>query len=77
MKVTLESTDKIVNLVVDGKSVPARVWEGATERGIRCHAFVTRICVHEDEDASQFEAELREQRKPSPAIEAIPLRLII
>jgi len=77
MKVTLESTTKIVTLVVDGKSVPARIWEDVTERGIRCHAYVTRIAVHQDDDASQFEAELKEQRQPSAAIEAIPLRLVV
>jgi len=77
MKVTLENTTKIVTLTINGQSVPARVWEGVTERGIRCHAYVTRIAVHEDDDASQFEEELKEQRRPSAAIEAIPLRLIV
>lgn len=77
MKVTLESTTKIVTLQIGGVSVPARVWEGITERGIKCHAYITRIAVHEDDDNSQFEEELKEQAKPSAAIEAIPLRLII
>lgn len=41
MKITLESTSKIVEL----NGVPARVWEGKSESGIPCHAFITRIAV--------------------------------
>ena len=79
MIVTLESTTKIVELVVNGKTVPARVWEGRTGSGIPCHAYITRIAVGREHpgDAAEFEAELLEQRAPSPAIEAIPLRLIL
>lgn len=77
MIVTLESTTKIVRLVVDGREVPARVWEGTTSSGIPCHAYITRIAVAPDQDAAEFERELLEQRRPTPAIEAIPLRLII
>jgi len=77
MKVTLESTTKIVELNVNGQTVPARVWEGRTAHGIRCHAYITRIAVHEDDDATEFDRELLEQRKPSAVIEAIPYRLIV
>jgi hypothetical protein len=77
MKVVLESTTKIVELVTPQGNVPARIWEGKTERGIACHAYVTRIAVHENDDASQFEAELEEHRKPTAPIEAIPLRLVL
>ena len=73
MKVTLESTTKIVHL----NGVPARVWEGHTESGIPCHAYLTRIAVAKDQDASQFERELLEQRAPSPEIQAIPARMVI
>jgi hypothetical protein len=79
MKLTIESTDQIVT-VVDEKtrhSIPARVWEGKTESGIRCFLYVTRIMVHEDDDNSQFERELQEHRKPSFEFGAIPLRMII
>ncbi len=38
MIVTLESTDKIVTLVINGAEVPARIWEGRTASGIECHA---------------------------------------
>lgn len=75
MKITIENTSKIVNL--DG--VPARVWEGKTDSGIPVICFITRIAVPEGEDVdhSEFRRELSEQRAPSAAVEAIPLRLII
>lgn len=77
MKVTLESTTKIVELVINGVAVPARVWEGATDNGILCHAFITRIAVKNDDDSAEFERDLHEQRAPSPEIQAIPLRMIL
>ncbi len=77
MKVELESTDKIVTLVVNGREVPARVWEGTTAKGIRCHAFITRIAVANGDDAGEFEADLKEQRAPSLEVAAIPLRFIL
>jgi hypothetical protein len=73
MKITIENTTKIVTI----DDVPARIWEGHTESGIPVHCYVSRIAVHKDEDASQFEAELKEMRVPSVAIESIPLRLIL
>ena len=76
MKITIESTSKIIHL--DG--LPARVWEGETESGIRIHCFVTRVAVKEgqpSETYKQFEEELKEQRKPSPEVQAIPLRFIL
>jgi len=76
MKVTMESTSKIVQL----NGVPARIWEGRTETGIPCHAYVTRIAVAEGlqpEQYRDFEFELNETRKPSAEIEAIPLRMIL
>lgn len=78
MKITLESTDKIVDLVTATGTVPARVWEGHTSSGIACHAYVTRIAVDKHDDASQFERELLETRPPSPDLAAvIPLRLVL
>lgn len=73
MKVQLQSTEKIVHL----NGLPARVWEGITEGGVKCHAFITRIAVHKDDDASEFEKELQEHAAPSSEIQSIPLRMII
>ena len=73
MKVTLENTSKIVEL----NGIPTRIWEGTTDSGIKLHAFIARIGVDKADDTSQFERELKECRTPSPAIESIPLRLIL
>lgn len=72
MKVTLESTTKLVTL----NGVPARVWAGVTEAGIPCHAFVTRIAVSRDDDISQFERELAEQWAPSTDVSWYPARMV-
>ena len=48
MKLMIESTDKIVTLVINGgRQVPARVWEGVSEHEVKCHVFVTRVSVKE------------------------------
>lgn len=74
MKITLESTTKIIHI----NGVPARIWEGQTESGIPVHAFVTRIGVNEQENnTEEFRRELEECKKPSPEVEAIPLRMLI
>lgn len=79
MKLIIESTTKVVTLVVDGASVPARVWEGHTDSGIPVHCFIARVAVANNQglDHSQFEKELAEQRTPSTEIQAIPLRFIL
>lgn len=74
MKIIIESTSKIVHL----NGVPARVWEGQSESGVKIHCFITRVAIDKDEPRSeQFEKELQEQKTPSPEIQAIPSRLII
>jgi len=76
MKLTLESTTQIVHV----NGVAARVWEGQTESGIACHAFITRVAVKNDLDSSQFDRELQECRPPSAEIAAaygIDPRLIL
>lgn len=77
MKVTLETTDKVVLLELNGQTVPARIWEGHTANGIACHAYITRIAVHDQLDAAEFERDLKEERRPTPAVAAIPMRLIL
>lgn len=73
MKLTIENTPKIVDL--DG--TPARVWEGHTESGIAVLCLITRVAIRNDSDQVQFERELSEQKAPSPAVEAIPCRMIL
>lgn len=93
MKITIESTSKIVHL----NGIPARVWEGQTESGVLIHCYVTRVAVSTGNapsvfaeivqalldarvgvhDLCEFERELQEQRPPSPEIEALPSRMIL
>jgi hypothetical protein len=84
MKITIESTAKIVDLTIGGHIVPARIWQGETESGIPVHCFVTRIAPeisttdpHIDELTADFERELRRCADPRVTVDAIPLRLII
>jgi hypothetical protein len=80
MKITLESTTKIVEIVDLEHTTPvqARIWEGQTESGISVVALIPRIAVKNGQDVSQFEAELKEQRAPSAdSILAFPLRMIL
>lgn len=74
MKIILESTTQTTEV----NGVPARIWEGHTESGIPCHAFITRVAVHEDEDQEQFKTELQEHRTPNnPDITIWPNRMIL
>lgn len=78
MRVTLESTSKVIH--IDG--VPARVWEGITDGGVSCFAFITRIAPSMPDPPRdlcvEFERDLRECKPPSPDIDgAIPARLIL
>jgi hypothetical protein len=78
MKVQLESTDKTVELKTPTGVVPARIWEGTTENGIACHAFVTRIAVSKDLDASEFERGLQKHRPLSRELEGVyDLRMVL
>jgi hypothetical protein len=71
MKVTIESTTQIVML--DG--APTRVWEGATESGIRVNCFIKRVQAQfaNAAEGAQFECELEETRPPSAKVDAIPI----
>jgi len=78
MRVTLDNTDKIVELqLAPNTFVLARVWEGHTENGIPCHAYIVRIAVDKQADASEFARDLEEMRPATPAIAALPARLVI
>ena len=79
MKIVLESTTKVVELVgtPGDAGVPARIWEGHTEAGVPVYCYVTRIAVRASEDQDAFERELRECRPPSPDVAAIPFRMVL
>lgn len=76
MTITITNTSKVVDL----NGTPARIWEGQTESGTPVMCFVTRIAPTiptDDPRQAEFFRELTETRAPSPAVEAIPLRLIL
>ena len=76
MKITIESTDKMVEL----NGVQTRVWEGRTDAGVPMHCYIARVAVAEGlrpEDYQQFERELRETRKPTAEVAAIPARMTL
>jgi hypothetical protein len=73
MKMTIESTTKIVQ----ANGIDCRVWEGTTEHGVKIICLIPRIAVQKGQDVSQFEAELTEQRAPTVAAEAFPLKMIL
>lgn len=86
MKITIESTTKIVTLEdrFSRASMQARVWQGQTESGIPVQVFVTRLAPEIDQDnpdieklTAEFEHDLLRQDAPRETIEAIPLRMII
>lgn len=82
MKITLESTSKLVTFEVDRGQVPARIWEGVTEDGTPVHAYITRICPSIPEPlpeaiAAEFARALAEQKPPSAVVRAIPMRMIL
>lgn len=84
MKITIESTTKIVSMRIDGAEVPARVWQGETESGIPVQCFVTRIAPEIpktdpriDALTAEFERDLKRCADPRPSVAAIPLRFFI
>jgi hypothetical protein len=79
MKMTIESTTQIVLVSAKEPDQPiaCRIWEGVTAKGIPVQVLVARIAALETEDFSQFDAELIEQKAPSAAVRAFPLRMIL
>lgn len=81
MKITIESTDAVVDLNGKLGTMLARIWEGATETGIPVVCFVTRISpqTHDEAANERFAAELTETKKPTyePFSRGIPLRFFV
>jgi hypothetical protein len=77
MKITIESTNRIVEVETSTGVVPARLWEGHTESGIAVQCLVTRIAASSLDNLDQFERELIEHRPPIAGPQAFPLRLLI
>ena len=82
MKIELENTDRLVMVIVEGASIPARIWEGTDSHGVPVVAAITRLSVPASAGAAaheRFGRELTETAQPASAmaIEAIPLRLVL
>lgn len=83
MKITIESTTKIVEVANDSPGtgklafIQCRVWEGVTESGIRVQCLIPRIAAEEGQDLSKFEQELKQCRTPSVDVQMFPLRMIL
>lgn len=83
MKITIESTTKLVELVVGNARVPGRVWEGTTDKGTPVFCFVTRIAPSIPEPEltgsvlEEFAKDLLEQKTPSPVVKSLDVRLIL
>lgn len=84
MKITIESTRKIVMLETLSGHVAARVWQGETENGIPVQCFIPRIAPEVEEGdprfadvQKQFQEELDRMADPRPSVAAIPLRMVI
>lgn len=77
MKVELHNTATVVELIVSGVRVPARIWEGTTETGIPITAFITRIAVDRQEDTAECERELLETSPSSVEAEHWPARMVL
>lgn len=80
MRITIESTSKIVSL--DG--IPCRIWEGETERGVPCHCFIPLIAPtldqHDPANAgkfAEFDRDLLQAKHPTEAMDVYPTRMIL
>lgn len=72
MKLIIESTTKTT--YVDG--IPARIWEGQTDSGIKIHCYITSVAIDINEPrADIFEKELIEHKLVCSELETIPLYL--
>ena len=76
MKVMLESTQQIVWIESNGRTVPGRIWEGKTENGVYVQAVITRIAAPYEADQAQFQRELTECAAPTRT-DVFPLRMVI
>ncbi len=61
MKLAIWNTSRVVTI----NGVTARLWEGATDKGVKVHCLITLIAADESADLSDFNRELEEQAEPS------------
>jgi len=74
MKITIESTTKVVTL--PGK-VLVRVWEGATSDGLAVQVMVAGLATERTVDLARLEEGLRANRAPSPQFFDQPAAMVL
>jgi hypothetical protein len=74
---TIEPTSRIVDIVTEQGTIPARVWQGKTDSGIEVAVLVTRVATHRDNDMTEFDRTLLPQPPGAVAVEAFPNRMIL
>jgi hypothetical protein len=77
MMIHIAPTSRTVELVTEHGPVPARIWEGETDGGLPVICWVTRVAAKRDDDLSELETALAEQRPPSAEAQEFPLRMIL
>jgi len=80
MKITLESTDHVIQVAPKpgGNEVRGRVWQGETAAGVPCFAVVALIAADPLADQEEFERDLQEHAAPKPeTVKAFPLRMVL
>lgn len=78
MKITLQSTDRIVKLQSPAgpPDLDARVWEGHTEGGAAIIAYIPRVAVPQGADFSEVQREL-DATPHTKAEFPVPTRLVL
>lgn len=78
MRVTLEPTDRIVDVETDrGGVVRGRVWQGTTDTGHDVAFVVVRVATPAGGDLTEFEQSLVPVTPGRTAREAFPNRLVL
>lgn len=85
MKITIESTSRMVEVVTQGgATIAARIWQGTNEDGDPVVCLITRIApaipINElpQEVADRFARSLKDASAPTAAaVQAFPLRMVL
>lgn len=65
MRIIIDVTAELFQAVVNGATIPLRVWTGHTERGIPVDAYVLAITPGNAEDHQRLRAEMPSFMRPA------------
>jgi hypothetical protein len=77
VRITLESTATLATLVVEGREIPVRLWQGTTSTGVPCVAFVTRLAFAGDAECAEPERDLIETTPLDARWTNLPRRIVV